>query len=112
MMAGRASRFGGRPPRVIEYQHEAGVHVITRLRDLSRKRASGWSRRQGPDTPAGLPAQRWNNSPWARSTMTAAHLALMRLEELAALRELGRNANARLDLDFKEPTGNGDAGQE
>jgi hypothetical protein len=42
----------------------------------------------------------------------AAHPALMRLEELSALRELGRNANARLYLDFKEPTGNCDAGDE
>jgi regulator of protease activity HflC (stomatin/prohibitin superfamily) len=32
----------------------------------------------------------------------AAHPALMRLEELTTLRELGRNANARLYLDFKE----------
>ena len=30
----------------------------------------------------------------------AAHPALLRLEELAALRELGRNANARIYLDF------------
>jgi regulator of protease activity HflC (stomatin/prohibitin superfamily) len=30
------------------------------------------------------------------------HPALLRLEELATLRELGRNANARLFLDFKE----------
>jgi regulator of protease activity HflC (stomatin/prohibitin superfamily) len=29
-----------------------------------------------------------------------AHPALLRLEELAALRELGRNANARIYLDF------------
>ena len=34
--------------------------------------------------------------------------ALMRLEELAALRELGRNANARIYIDFKEPVANGD----
>jgi len=34
--------------------------------------------------------------------------ALMRLEELTALRDLGRNANARLYLDFKEPGTNGD----
>ena len=33
----------------------------------------------------------------------AAHPALMRLEELAALRDLGRNANARIFLDFKGP---------
>jgi hypothetical protein len=31
-----------------------------------------------------------------------AHPALLRLEELAALRELGRNANARIYLDFPE----------
>jgi regulator of protease activity HflC (stomatin/prohibitin superfamily) len=42
----------------------------------------------------------------------AAHPSLMRLEELTALRELGRNANARIYLDFKEPTGNGDAKDE
>jgi regulator of protease activity HflC (stomatin/prohibitin superfamily) len=42
----------------------------------------------------------------------AAHPALMRLEELTALRELARNANARIYLDFKEPTGNGDAKDE
>ncbi|MDB5309876.1 MAG: FtsH protease regulator HflK [Gemmataceae bacterium] len=39
----------------------------------------------------------------------AEYPALMRLEELAALRDLGRNANARLYLDFKEPAANGDA---
>jgi hypothetical protein len=33
------------------------------------------------------------------------HPALLRLEELAALRELARNANARLYLDFKEKPG-------
>jgi regulator of protease activity HflC (stomatin/prohibitin superfamily) len=33
----------------------------------------------------------------------ATHPSLMRLEELTALRELGRNANARIYLDFKEP---------
>jgi regulator of protease activity HflC (stomatin/prohibitin superfamily) len=38
----------------------------------------------------------------------AAHPALMRLEELTALRELGRNANARIYLDFKEQVANGD----
>jgi len=38
----------------------------------------------------------------------ATHPALMRLEELAALRELGRNANARLYLDFKDALANGD----
>jgi regulator of protease activity HflC (stomatin/prohibitin superfamily) len=32
----------------------------------------------------------------------AAHPALMRLEELTTLRDLGRNANARIYLDFKE----------
>jgi hypothetical protein len=31
-----------------------------------------------------------------------AHMALSRLEELAALRDLGRNANARIYLDFPE----------
>lgn len=31
------------------------------------------------------------------------HPALLRLEELAALRELGRNGNARLYVDFKRP---------
>jgi regulator of protease activity HflC (stomatin/prohibitin superfamily) len=36
------------------------------------------------------------------------HPALLRLEELKTLRELARNANARLYLDFKEkPKGNG-----
>jgi regulator of protease activity HflC (stomatin/prohibitin superfamily) len=33
------------------------------------------------------------------------HPALLRLEELAALRDLARNANARLYLDFKERPG-------
>ena len=33
----------------------------------------------------------------------AAHPALMRLEELTTLRDLARNANARIYLDFKEP---------
>jgi regulator of protease activity HflC (stomatin/prohibitin superfamily) len=42
----------------------------------------------------------------------AAHPALMRLEELTALRDLGRNANARIYLDFKEPVANGDAKEE
>jgi len=37
----------------------------------------------------------------------AAHPALMRLEELTTLRDLGRNANARIYLDFKEPQPNG-----
>jgi regulator of protease activity HflC (stomatin/prohibitin superfamily) len=37
----------------------------------------------------------------------SAHPGLLRLEELAALRELARNANARIYLDFKEPPGNG-----
>jgi regulator of protease activity HflC (stomatin/prohibitin superfamily) len=35
----------------------------------------------------------------------SAHPALLRLEELAALRDLARNANARLYLDFKEKPG-------
>jgi regulator of protease activity HflC (stomatin/prohibitin superfamily) len=35
----------------------------------------------------------------------AAHPALLRLEELAALREMARNANARIYLDFAEPNG-------
>jgi regulator of protease activity HflC (stomatin/prohibitin superfamily) len=35
------------------------------------------------------------------------HPALMRLEELTALRELGRNANARIYLDFKDARTNG-----
>jgi regulator of protease activity HflC (stomatin/prohibitin superfamily) len=35
----------------------------------------------------------------------AAHPALMRLEELTALRDLARNANARIYLDFKEGNG-------
>jgi hypothetical protein len=35
----------------------------------------------------------------------SAHPALMRLEELTTLRDLARNANARLYLDFKEKTG-------
>lgn len=38
----------------------------------------------------------------------AAHPALMRLEELTALRDLAKNANARIYLDFKEPVANGD----
>jgi regulator of protease activity HflC (stomatin/prohibitin superfamily) len=38
----------------------------------------------------------------------AAHPALMRLEELNALRDVARCANARIYLDFKEPMGNGD----
>jgi regulator of protease activity HflC (stomatin/prohibitin superfamily) len=37
-----------------------------------------------------------------------AHPALMRLEELTTLRELARNANARLYLDFKEKPGSDD----
>lgn len=37
------------------------------------------------------------------------HPALLRLEELAALKELGKNANARLYLDF---TGNGEPNEE
>jgi hypothetical protein len=32
-----------------------------------------------------------------------AHPLLLRLEELTALRDLAKNANARLYLDFKEP---------
>ena len=36
-----------------------------------------------------------------------AHPVRVRLEELTALRELARNANARIYLDFKEPAGNG-----
>jgi len=39
----------------------------------------------------------------------AAHPSLMRLEELTALRDLARNANARIYLDFKEPVTNGDS---
>lgn len=39
----------------------------------------------------------------------AAHPVLVRLEELGALRDLGRNANARIYLDFKEPIANGEA---
>jgi regulator of protease activity HflC (stomatin/prohibitin superfamily) len=35
----------------------------------------------------------------------SAHPALLRLEELTALRDLARNANARLYLDFREKTG-------
>jgi regulator of protease activity HflC (stomatin/prohibitin superfamily) len=42
----------------------------------------------------------------------AAHPVLVRLEELTALRELARNANARIYIDFKEPTGNGDQKEE
>jgi regulator of protease activity HflC (stomatin/prohibitin superfamily) len=37
----------------------------------------------------------------------AQHPVLVRLEELTALRELARNANARIYLDFKEPVANG-----
>ncbi|HEX4606886.1 MAG TPA: SPFH domain-containing protein [Urbifossiella sp.] len=40
------------------------------------------------------------------------HPALLRLEELTALKELGRNANARIYLDFPEPARNGDAAGE
>jgi regulator of protease activity HflC (stomatin/prohibitin superfamily) len=36
------------------------------------------------------------------------HPVLVRLEELTALRELARNANARIYIDFKEPAGNGE----
>ncbi len=35
----------------------------------------------------------------------SAHPALLRLEELSTLRDLARNANARLYLDFKEKPG-------
>jgi regulator of protease activity HflC (stomatin/prohibitin superfamily) len=42
----------------------------------------------------------------------AEHPSLMRLEELAALRELARNANARIYLDFHEPLANGDRKEE
>jgi hypothetical protein len=35
----------------------------------------------------------------------AAHPALLRLEELAALRDLARNANARIYLDFPDGEG-------
>jgi regulator of protease activity HflC (stomatin/prohibitin superfamily) len=38
----------------------------------------------------------------------ATHPVLVRLEELTALRDLARNANARIYLDFKEPLANGD----
>ena len=38
----------------------------------------------------------------------AAHPALLRLEELAALREMARNANARIYLDFPEANGKGE----
>jgi regulator of protease activity HflC (stomatin/prohibitin superfamily) len=41
----------------------------------------------------------------------SAHPALLRLEELATLRDLARNANARLYLDFKEKPG-GDGKEE
>ena len=41
----------------------------------------------------------------------AAHPALMRLEELTALRDLARNANARIYLDFKEPIANGEGNE-
>jgi regulator of protease activity HflC (stomatin/prohibitin superfamily) len=37
----------------------------------------------------------------------AQHPVLVRLEELTALRDLARNANARIYLDFKEPVANG-----
>jgi regulator of protease activity HflC (stomatin/prohibitin superfamily) len=37
------------------------------------------------------------------------HPALLRLEELATLKELGQNANARLYLDFARPTDDDDA---
>jgi regulator of protease activity HflC (stomatin/prohibitin superfamily) len=39
------------------------------------------------------------------ATAYTAHPALLRLEELATLRDLARNANARLYLDFKEKVG-------
>ena len=42
----------------------------------------------------------------------ATHPVLVRLEELTALRDLARNANARIYLDFKEPLANGDARDE
>jgi len=38
----------------------------------------------------------------------AAHPVLVRLEELTALRDLAKNANARIYLDFKDPVPNGD----
>jgi regulator of protease activity HflC (stomatin/prohibitin superfamily) len=41
----------------------------------------------------------------------AAYPALMRLEELTTLRDLAKNANARIYLDFQEPLANG-AGKE
>ncbi|AMV25729.1 FtsH protease regulator HflK [Gemmata sp. SH-PL17] len=41
------------------------------------------------------------------SAAFAAHPSLMRLEELGALRDLARNANARIYLDFKEAVANG-----
>ena len=37
----------------------------------------------------------------------AEHPALMRLEELMTLRDMARNANARIYLDFQEPVPNG-----
>jgi hypothetical protein len=43
-----------------------------------------------------------------RASAYAAHPALLRLEELTTLRELARNANARLYVDFKEKPGTGD----
>ncbi|HJZ54211.1 MAG TPA: slipin family protein [Gemmataceae bacterium] len=42
------------------------------------------------------------------ATAFATHPSLMRLEELAALRDLARNANARIYLDFNEPLANGE----
>jgi regulator of protease activity HflC (stomatin/prohibitin superfamily) len=42
------------------------------------------------------------------ATVYAAHPALLRLEELATLRELARNGNARLYLDFERRPLNGD----
>lgn len=42
------------------------------------------------------------------ATAYTTHPALLRLEELTTLRELARNANARLYLNFQEPVPNGD----
>jgi regulator of protease activity HflC (stomatin/prohibitin superfamily) len=46
-----------------------------------------------------------------RAEAYAKHPALLRLEELAALRDLARNANARLYIDFNPRNGRGEDGE-
>ncbi|MBL8798645.1 MAG: slipin family protein [Planctomycetia bacterium] len=69
-------------------------------------------RAQGKAEAVLLAAQAETRALEERSKLAASyqtHPALLRLEELATLRELGQNANARLYLDFKalEDNGNG-----